>query len=367
MTLMQVLGSNLGGKAAKVTVLPDSIRQRLLHPDLNEPLSSFASSLLLGAADTRHLNLVADLPDAYVILGATPGFTGLPTATSILKLAQALPPSIGPVLIDDKWLEIAGGQASPGAIMGHRAKRDELARLFASASDDVLPIAALARYAYAGEGVPDDFMFLLLGPLLFPGSEVNGSERWHALRLIGSLIHRQAEAPLKPGRIAISSLDPDSLAELENIVFYQRADGLSSRAPVDGSMWRSDDPCEVLPNGLTRDGYIEVSINDRQSVFSTGSRPQRVEPNSLAFNMVMQEHPDRYGGGTPGYTVSDRFRVGSIIQVTLHIQLAGSVIKDMTVEEMHVGKGGGLTFSQLSKEFRDQYQQAKDSYDKSNQ
>ena len=365
-TLMQVLGSTLGGKAAKVTVLPDPIRARLLRPDQNEPLATFASSLLIGTADTKHLNLVADLPDAYVILGATPGFTGLPTATSILKLTRALPPSIGPVFIDDKWLEIAGGQAAPGAIMGHRANREELGQLFTSAVGGALPIPALARSAFVGDGVPDDFMFLLLGPLLFPGSEVNGADRWRTLKLIGSLIHRQADAPLKSGHISFSALDPDSLAQLENIVFFQEPDGFNGPRRAAG-VWDADEPCELLPNGLPRDGYIDVAITDQAAVFSSGPHPQQINANQLAYNVLMQEHPDRFGGGTPNYTLTSKFRTGTLRQYHLTLRLADGMNKDMQVDERHMGSGGELSFSELSKEFRDQYQQIKDSLDKSNQ
>ena len=365
-TLMQVLGSTLGGKAAKVTVLPDSIRARLLRPDLNEPLASFASSLLLGSAETKHLNLVAELPDAYVILGATPGFTGLPTATSILKLAKALPSSIGPVSVDDRWIEIAGGQAMPGAIMSHRANRVELGQLFGSASDGVLTIPGLARYAYVGDAVPDDFMFLLLCPLLFPGSEVNGSDQWRTYRLIGSLMHRQADAPLKPGRIPFASLDADSLAQVENIVFYQQTYGLTGPRRTAGVIGE-DEPCELLPNGLPRDGYVDVTTTDEEAVFAAGPRIQEIAPSTLAWYEQMQEHPDQFGGGSPPFTIKNGFRVGSLHRVNLNLQLAAGIAKTLSVKETHLRPGAPVTFSQLSKSFRDQYQQAKDMYQKQNQ
>jgi len=365
MTIMQVIGSTLGGKSAKVTVLPEAIRARLLRPDLNEPLASFASSLLLGAADTRHLNVVADLPDAYVILGATPGFTGLPTATSIMKLAMALPASIGPVLVDDKWLEVAGGQAVPDAIMAHRANREALGQLFSTATGGVLTIESLARYAFVADAVPDDFLFLLLGPLLFPGSDMNASDQWRTYKLIGSLMRRQADAALKPGRIELSSLDSDSIAILENMVFFQEPTGFITRQSR-GAMnsTGSMEPCDLLPDGLPRNGYIDVTMTDTETVFSTGPHPEAVEPNQLAWYEEMQEHPDKYGGnpGSRAYTTASKFRMGTLRKLQLHVQLADAMSKDLSAKEQHVGSGSPVTFSDLPKSFRDRYQQAKDSF-----
>ena len=365
MTVMQVIGATLGGQRAKVSVLPESIRERMIHPDRNELLATFPSSLLLGAADTLHLNFVADLPDAYVVLGSTPGFTGLPTATSIIKLAKALPPSIGPVLVDDKWFEIAGGQAVPSALMAHRSSRGALAQLFDSSIDRVLTIEGLARYAYVGDGVPDDFMFLLLDPLLFPGSEINGSDQWRTYKLIGSLMHQQAEVPLKPGRIGLSSLDPGSIAILENIIFFQEPTAFvtkQSRGGTDSS--GSEEPCDLLPDGLPRDGYIDVTITETETVFSTGRRQEAVEPRTLAFYQDMQEHPERYQGGSAGpesYTIGSKFRLGTVRKLQLHVQLSAGLSKDLSVKEQHLGSGNPVTFDELPKSFRDSYQQAKDS------
>ena len=366
MTLMQVLGSTLSGKSAKVTVLPNAMRARLLRPDLNEPLASFASSLLLGAADTRHLNVVADLPDAYVILGATPGFTGLPTATSIMKLAMALPASIGPVLVDDKWFEVAGGQAVPGAIMAHRANREALGQLFSTTTDGVLSIEALAHYAFVADAVPDDFLYLLLGPLLFPGPDNNGSNQWRTLRLVGSLMHQQAEAPLRAGRIGLSSLDLGTIAILEDLVFYQEPAGfVTLQSHGSRISTGSEEPCDLLPDGLPRDGYIDITVTDTEKVFSTGRRQEAVEPNTLALYQDMEEHPERYGGNAAGpaaYTIASKFRTGTVRELQLHIQPSAGLSKDLSVKEQHIGSGNPVSFSDLPKSFQDRYQQAKDSF-----
>ncbi|HLK13505.1 MAG TPA: hypothetical protein VKT78_01760 [Fimbriimonadaceae bacterium] len=364
LALMQVIGSAIGGKPSKTTVLPAAIRARLLQPEKYEPLSAFASNLLLATADARHLNLLADLPDAYVILGAAPGFLGFPTASSILKLAKALPPSIGPVTVDDKCLEIAGGQASPGVLMGHRADRAALGQLFSTATDDALPIEGLARYAYVGDGVPDDFMLLLLTPLLFPGSEVGNPEQWRALRLVGSLMHHQADAPLKPGRIPFRSLDPDSIAIIENIVFFQRANSFSVNFESGNARFGDAEPCEQLPNGLPPDGYIDVTATNRDTIFSSGAHPQEVQAGSLAYNTAIVEHPEKYGNGRPSYTASSRFRIGKVREIQLQIQLANGVSKNLSVQERHIGHGPDVSFSDLPQSFRQEYQRTKDQVDK---
>ena len=366
MTVMQVLGATLSGKRAKVTELPDNLRARMLQPDKNELLATFPSNLLLALADARHLNIVADLPDAYVILGATPSFTGLPTANSLLKLVSALPPSLGPVRIDDKWLEVGGGEVVTTGIMAHRSNREALAQLFSSSTDGVLSIENLARYAFVGDGVPDDFIFLAISAVLFPGSDADrGSEQWQTLKLIGSIIRHQANAPLKPGRIALGSLDADSLAQLENIVFFQEPFGFSKGRPAgDRVDFAQEDPCEILAAGLPRDAYIDVAVEESDSVFSTGPHPQPVKANQLAFYQEMQEHPDRYGGGVPRYTITDHFRVGTMREIQLRLELGSNLSKQMSVREQHIGNGSPVAFSDLPKKFRDEYQRAKDSFNR---
>lgn len=358
-TTMQVLGATFGDKPAKVTKLPAELRARFMRPDVNEVLGMFPSSLLLAATEARGLDLVADLPDAYVILGATPGFTGAPTAASILKLVTSLAPSLAPVHTDGKWLVVCGGQTDPDAVMCHRTDRTALAQLFANGSDGVLPIEALATYAYRSGGVVDDWMYMLLSGLLFPASQINDIQHWDALKLIGALMQQQGGRRLAPGRTAFANLNSDCVDQLQTIVFFRQAEGVFNSNPRSArELNQGDDPCEVLPNGLPNDGFIEVEVKDADAVYANGSRAEQVEPQQLAFYQEIADHPERYQGERAPYTTADRFRVGTRHEVNLVLHFTPDLSKTLTATESHI-REGVVSFGQLPQSFQDAYKQAR--------
>lgn len=359
-SVLQVLGANLSGKAAKTTQLSPELRQWLSQPDVNEPLSIFASSLLLAAADDRGLNLVADLPDAYIILGASPSFLGVPASSSILKLVSALPPSIAPVSVDEKWIEIDGGKAVPEDILCHRSDRRAMAQAIAGAAEGVIPIERLAAYAVTGGGVPDDFLFMAMNGVLFGSDIQESSDEWHALHIIGSLLEHRPADRIRSARIPFSELDAPTLDVVQTIVFYQQPRSLL--APRPGMVMNEVEPCEALPGGLPRDGFLEIDVKESSAVYTSGPRRQLVNAQTLAWNDTLKEHPDRFPGAESRYSSSDQFRVGTNRVVTVTIHLTESMTAVLPVTEAHVQQGSLVRFDDLPKEFKDSYRRIKASY-----
>lgn len=355
---MQVLGASIGGKSARVTTLPERLRNQIANPVRFEPLGGFTSSLLLTASDARHVNLVADVPDSYMMLGAIPTISGLPSASSVLKFAGALPSTMAPIKSEAGWLEIDGGQSRPEEVLCHRSDRQALADLFANALDGSLPIESLAKYAYSGGGVPDDFMYMVMQELLLPSGDKAGAEQWRALRVLGALLNRRPGTTLQPGVIPFANLNAATISEVESLVFFQDIGSLDSAA-ADSSDSPDIDPCDQFPSGLPSDGALEIRVESTAIVFDVSAHHEPIDAETLAYSQALKEHPDRRPDDVAQFSTTDLFMLGTERKVTLTFHLSKDVSRSASVVDTRVRAGTECSFADLPASFREEYRVAK--------
>ncbi len=360
--ILQDLMAKLGGNDTKVKFIPISpdLLKRFKRPDFNEPLAGYVSQLILGAAEQQNLNVVADLPDIYLMTVGISAIAGMPTARGLLGTLQQMPGTVSPVKFEGVWMEVDG--AAFAGFYASRSDREALARLFTSWNGGTFSTAALADYALRSGAASNDFMATVLGRLLSDAVPDPGGLEWQTLRLLGALEQEFGEKILQSpsSEIPFNRLDPDGRRILAETV-YSHAFAQETGAPTEfrgRAGGATQEPEELFPNGLPADGKIQVVVKteDRVIMHRPGERERVESIRGVAQMVYNRDHPDP-NSGRPSEELSKAvfaLSTPSTIDVSLTI---GSIFHPLeSVVQHDAGEATFVSYDKLPQTFKDEVQ-----------
>lgn len=336
------------GQPAKPVPLSAEAKSRLFKPVENEPLATYVSSLFMEAAESRGLNLVADVPDVYIMLGPAACMVGAPSAGSWLRMTQSLPGEIGTAKIDDKWIEIDGGAAWPTSPLTVRCNRQDLTDMLQSGDEHGIPIQALARYAY-GTGRPSfDFLSLVMAIMRSPAANVEGPDKWNALRFFGALQLTEGDAAFKDRKCAVSGLPRAAQDILADIVFTQKPQVMWSwhRGQVSRQYVTQGELSDLLPNGLPPNGQVSIWTVKNDVAYAETGHGEALTAATIASDTYRKDHPNP-NWPAEGHTTSEKYRFGSSSEHILTVELTPNATLRLEYEDKYMPGGPAVPFDQL--------------------
>lgn len=356
----------------------EELRKRAMEPDLYDPLSYGPGEAYSGYADLHAKNLVAALPDSsFVPINQAISGDRLTDAS----LAEMSEPLCGVTLAEDeKW--IVGTLSLPASARASRADRKLLKNLQAKlAKQGTFRLDDVSTYAYQSKagpiynGVEAIFMRIIDSPAADRDFVQALTGNYLTYKFYGSLSGPQRETAWNGGRIALMNLSAEQLgiisqqtfglagypyavrpieprAGVEKVVtasFISTGGGVPFRI---GNSSVKDERTILLPNGITRDGYIEVSVNKSDAVLAMNSQSgaaTMMDANALGFNRYSATDPNFNQGGQ----TYDRFRMGSQSTLSFTFHFTDEVMSNSSLTDSYVDpNASGVTYEQLPDDFR---------------
>jgi hypothetical protein len=362
-----------GGGLAKSPPISDELRAKLLQPDLYDPMSFAPGEALTSAAKIKNENLVAYLPDsAFVQLsqlvangGVTPGafIQGARTQAN-LDITDA-----------NGWLLVS--PKAPSTARARLVNRKALAStLKLIDSKAFLSLDDWATFAMAQEKEPrmleidDSYLRLINASAAEEGlSQFSYNGGWQMLRFYGSLSTGQRQTMQQRGRISLNTLSQFQSAIITDQIFNS-FDGpmISQPNPEPGQRTRTftfgggdsipNERTIVLPNGLPRDGFLEINMDTSDAVQATSpeiSGGAFLTAESLAFERLRLERPELATFGQN--TQYDKFRLATKRTVSFQFHLTPQVSFARELEDNTPSNRPYAPFEQLPSRFRDRVEQ----------
>lgn len=354
--------STMGGDG-KTPTLSDELKQRVLNPDLYDPLGIAAGEAMSLTADAKGQDLVAYLPDpSFAQLTQAAG--SAPTPSSFLT---SLNTASMVVKQDNGWLLVE--PRNPASSRDRRVNRVALgAALKAMNGKGYLSLDDWANFAKKQAKAPrfgefdESFFRLINTPAADAGlGQFSFGGGWQTLQFYGSLTTAQKQAMAQNGRVSLNSLSAYQIGLVAEQVFnsfegpnvINRQDQSGRPMAFIGMQNVQTERTLLMPNGIPRDGFVTLSqrtneIVQANSTTSGGGRFFNAE--GLAFERVRAERPELASfGPTAQY---DQYRMASQRTVGFLFQFTQEVSLSRQLEDNTPGSQAFGSYQSLPADFR---------------
>lgn len=353
---------------ALIEALSPALIEAFRRPDLVEPHALVTSEATMAVAAARGLQLVANFPDTFgdttIGISSPDGPMGAPHSPGAgltvggwersLAVAEGLTTTR-----QDGWMLIQ--PLDPTEARENRTNRPALAQLIRAVEQHgTVRLVDLAEYAARHprpvvDSVPARY-FNFWGVRL--NSMTQGQTDWNLLRLYGLLTEGQRRLLINGGQIMFATLDQNQRQVLNRLLFRYDARFEPLQAAEGGQVaivelmagWggaiehRSyrDEPTELMPNGLPRDGLISVELNQThllQPDYSEGTATREWGNFGLeefvlmeTFRQAAMAAGDQQGAAT--FPVFPRAKIGTRqeLRLTFHVTretvMRGTLVDD---------------------------------------
>lgn len=266
-------GSMTGGGMDRQLSQP--LMDKLIRPDLFDPLSFGAGETLRAAAIAKGVNLVANLPDESESMFAM--FAGAGAATMNATL-DAFSKGDTKSEMKDGWLTVWPARAETARV--RRQDRVALAKLIgASRAKGFAALDDIAAYSLTSRpptDTPVAMSYLMLFASNAMQSGMDGMVDWNMLRFYATLglSQRQSLAggaplpfgaliPTQRNHVVALSFGTEAQLEVEGVGPQQERTGfmklITQFMPVQTGDYR-EEPTESMPNGLPGAGTVKLSV-----------------------------------------------------------------------------------------------------------
>lgn len=313
----------------------DDLKQVLLNPEKNEPLSFVATDCVFETARIKDMDIVCAAPD-MMMLGVGPVSTGGVKPSFFLA---ALSSYSMETEVKDNWITLK--PQVPSAARRARTDRVVLGQYLRQAmKEGRVSLDNRASYAFRSGKTEEEYMpmFLLsMIGLLKSGMEYGGD--WDTLRLYGSLTPPQRQAAKTGQPIPFRSLQAPQWEILRHVVFdspyprlqvnYQQED-FAEAQNEDGVIYGGgldQEPTEVLPTGFTGAETLTIRETMEPKFFSKPDNngdnrfyygESAFDLQGLAFQLFQYERPELFPWlSQPGYSSGkiSKVRLGTQRQI----------------------------------------------------
>lgn len=345
--------------------LSDGLRERLLRPDVYDPLSFGPSETLAAIAKAKSVQIVANIPDDLVFSL----FEGARTTSTVEAALSSFEKG------DDVTIETSGTTMvimpkRPAEARIKRTNRVALAKLLAaSQAQQVVRLDDLAEFALKSPPPMQAQASMLYMIFFVPGGmkyAFGGAASWDAIRLYGTLGAAQRQALSSNGRVPFASLTPEQSAIVRKMT-YGSPTRLQVERPNDppkdesdpmslfdfammGDFMNSnptdyqDEPTEALPNGLPSAGFLEAKIELGNIAVVEGGGMMAMMmggalgPNEMAGLRYFTEDPRMAESAGTFMPKLDKFRVGDRTTINLFLRYAPTISRKDTLFDDRVAK-----------------------------
>jgi hypothetical protein len=357
--------------------VPEELRQRLLQPEMHEPLGILQGQTAINAAKVRGTNLVAMVSDANASYGT--GAKEIPY-TLWLRMQQ-----VSNEIVEEKgWLTLrpfAAASSRENSVdrktLGQYLRRQaavgrmkiEEAAMWAAKlplEEEAQMLRQLATYVRSTGTHPDQY---------------GGDSGSRILRFYGSLSPAQ-RAAAKQGGLPLSKLEPAQMAMIERMVYgehpnlnvdHQKAEEMKLDMNDFYSGIRRE-PTESLPNGIPRDGMLEIAETTSEVAFTSDSEvqgymlpSQAMGPSEIAWHQFSASRPDLFPWANEPHQKFDfnRLRLGKRTSYTITMKLTPLLSLMNGLEDREYSMTDPVALSALPAAFRKEIETHMDSLRKS--
>ena len=351
----------LSGVNPKIKLSPE-LRQKLVRPDLCDPLSLVDTDELMAYAAWVGKPIVADLPDPQGEIA----LSGAPAVPTLEAFAKELKDGKSMVVAQDDAFVLVK-PAEPAKSRTDRLDRFALTTLIRAASEKgVASLDDLATFATNAPNPMEGGVALPYLMMFVPGGmplDMSGMVNWDMLRFYADLSSDSRSLLANGGRLSMGSLTAGQQSLVEKMVYGSECK-LSVAEPgkkpeqelpffmsfMQGS--GTDDyraePTEVVPNGLPPGGYIETGVTTEpfaapvnEGDATTMAFLGVLDPDELAMFKRMRSTPglEQAANSIPKF---QQLRMGqsSILKFTFH--LTPSVSLKQTLKDHQLGADAGV-------------------------
>lgn len=380
-----VIGFSSSDDGAKVKLSP-RLREKVLHPEDFDPLSFVPGEAMLALGRQTDHNIVALLPDPC-FHDLTARFARPVTAPDLI----AEMPSRYGLAIDasDDWYVVS--PLAPAQARDLTVDRPALGKLLRALDrSKLLRLDDIAAFAVAQAKVPgfDDIDGDYVGMIDYAalgrtfGPLVGGE--YPTYRLYGTLSPAQRRTLQDKGRFPMMNMTPAQVSLIADMVFnsyegptiqdpnenkadsvnmvfaFSSGDGYRIVGPRNAAHERTI----VLPNGITRDGFMTGQIRDREAVqcidSETGDSVVQ-DANGLALSRAAASSSAMAAFGAPKHY--DRFRLATNTEITLDFRLEPGIGMTRTLRDAFAdATRPAIAYADLPADFRKKVEAAQKSF-----
>jgi len=276
--------------------ISDELRKALLDVGHHDPLSFATSDILINGGEHDNLNVIAVADDEVEQLAeyAAAAQTG---KTSLQKFSTYFPGTETTIETTDGWVvvkpidpvETASGRFPRPALQDYL--NSVVTNGYASLEDR----AKLA--ASASRNTPSNWPDIVT-PLLLNSADSSSFVSLDGLRLYGTLSDEQQSA-IHSGPLVLrpSDLGDDQKAMIGDIVFNDFFGWINDTGDRNGPALNSNEPTDVLPNGLTSETTVSFETKEEDVFFTedqyTGRTFLSVHPmDQLSYMLLSTKKPE---------------------------------------------------------------------------
>jgi hypothetical protein len=343
------------------------LRERLMHPETKDPLAYVASDLLLSLSESRHRQVIADIPDSF--LGIGPG--GPASRIKTVEDLEALLSAGTSLREQDRDGILLIGASLPSVERALRIERKSLRELIAAVEAGEQPLLdPISAYALENPAPLvnslEKFCARLL-PRLYANSFLLDPGNWVMCRLYATLSQSQRATLLAGQPVEFSLLGAEQKGYVSSLLFgadavYRTEDDPPDDPEIgsggDRPSYCSDlsmEPTEAMPQGLPPQGYITCEISDQPVFQVQGSGVYEW----ICFSPRELASLEDYDPGAPGFSgvpIHGVLGNRSLLRFTFHV--APGICSDRCLFATQVPNNGRLIrLDHLPESFRFQVDQ----------
>lgn len=349
--LEQLQGSPMSGMQMHIT---PELREKLMHPEVIDPLAYTATDELLSLAASKKKAMVACMGDSMMesINMMVPN-----SKQSVEGFEDSLKTSAN-LTETDGWMVVK--PAHPVDERQNFTDRQALATLLkATAAKGVPSLDDIATFAQSAPSPMTNQVGQFYGMFFIPGlvsQGMTGITNWDAIRFYGSLTGSQRANLGQEGKLAIGAMTGAQRALWSRMVFGATPN-IHTGEPVEGDPFSDmmsavmgsmmgmstsykEEPTELLPNGLTNDVYLQVRTNTEpfaSPVGSDGSTPiaamSVLGPSEVAMMSMFTDDATFGAAAAEAMPKIGNVKVGQRIQYKMYLVLPENSYVQQTLDD----------------------------------
>ena len=367
--------SKSGGLSVK---LPPALREKLIHPEIKDPLAYTVSDCLLSYAKVRSKQIVADVPDTALESSTMTGISGAPQ--TIADVQKSIDKGDVLRMVEDGDF-VLFQPTDPEVARENHVDRLALRKLLSAIETKFVPsLDDVAEYAVSSPAPMDNavsmeyvMMFVpsMMGSMILNGGQSN----WDALRFFGSLEPAQRQILRSGGSFAMGNLPqaPQQFAARflfsGQAKFTQEGSTPKQEDPF-GSMISMfmgggaggdflEEPTEVMPGGLTAAAIVGCGATTEPLVYfsNDGTFGQwTMGPQELAMFTMLQGFISKAGAGSgPDLSMPKNGLLGQRGRLRLTFHVGGKMIASCVLLDPSVSKdASSVALDNLPSDFKSQ-------------
>jgi len=357
------------GSDTKGPQLSPELKKKVADPFTYEPLGFVPGEVIVGMGEAKGEQVVATLPDMAMFL--------------LFPMGEDIKPSFATKLINASETEVTEAEGwllakprMPKTCRAGRVDRRALATLLSKCIGiGTVTLDDAAAYAISCPGLKFDILGLIATTLLESNAAALFQQNsMDTLRFYGAMspVQRQIVKQNRPVPFTtLTSAQGDALA---NMTF-----GADSRISASRTMSieeaktpviPSNDPTELLPNGIPSTGHFTLNITSQNVVVPHRENGPMFDngmtPDELAWRIHSQEHPDpgnSWASDPRNQVDLNALSLSTRVRYNFNFELIDGLSFEQTLNQM-TPLQKQVAFKDLPADFRKSYEAAVENYKK---